>query len=240
MTQIKELTLLVKEVREFLLQKLIRSHIKKPWMKYKEIVIISEILRRKKLKRCLEWGAGYSTGYFPKDVEEDALWIAVEHQRDWYKEIKQNVSRSNTKVYYVPPNNFPWTDTYNDGASSDLKDYIEFPKSLNMKFDFILIDGRARKDCLLCALDILNRDGIVVLHDADRAYYHENFQFYEHQVLFSDYGRRGGLWIGSRNLNPQTVSDFKKLEQIWKTLNTLEKWKNMFRLGSVARCCSRS
>lgn len=225
MTLITALTLIFKERRDLLLQKLTRSRIKKPWMQYREIMIISEILRRKKPSKCLEWGSGNSTGYFPKYLGKNASWIAVEHNKEWYDKNKNKMIRPGTIINYVPPNNFPWTDTYQDGAYSDLKDYIEFPKHLNTKFDFVLIDGQARKDCLLCALDILDEDGIVVLHNANREYYHESFRFYKHKLLFTGNDGHSGLWIGSTNLNLETVLDIKKYEKVWQTLNTLSRVK---------------
>jgi predicted O-methyltransferase YrrM len=222
MIQIIALTSIAKEKIVILLEKFTHARSIKPRMDYKVISIISEILRRKKPRRCLEWGAGYSTVFFPKYLRGNALWIAVEHNMEWYHKTKQNIKRLNTNIYYLPPNNFPWTDMYEDGAYSDLKDYVEFPKTLNSKFDFILIDGQARKYCLLCALDILDKNGVVVLHNANREYYQEPLKLYKHQVLFYEFG---GLWIGSINLNLQTVLNIKKHEQIYKMHSTLARIK---------------
>jgi len=134
-------------MKEFLLR-----HPVKPWMRHKEIDIIVELIKKKKPKYCLEWGAGYSTVYFPRFLNDNALWISVEHDEKWANRIRYMIRRPNIKIYYVPPNNYPWTDEYNDGTYADLKDYVDFPKKLGMKFDFILVDGRARKDCLFVRL----------------------------------------------------------------------------------------
>jgi hypothetical protein len=94
-----------------------------------------------------------------------------------------------------------------------------------MRFDFILVDGRARKDCLICALDLLNIGGIIVLHDANRKYYPDPCKLYRYQVLFTDHRKdAGGLWIGSRDLDINTVLDVKKHREIWQKLAQLERW----------------
>lgn len=220
----KVLTILAKEVRDIALRKLFSINPIKPWMKIKEIEIIIELLNRKKPKYCLEWGVGYSTLYFPRYLSDDAIWIAIEHDEGWAAKVRCMVRRPNTKIYCIPPNNYPWTDEHNDGSYADLRDYVNFPKTLGMIFDFILIDGRARKDCLLSALNLLDNEGIVVLHDANRKYYHNAFNFYKYQVLFDDYREdAGGLWIGSKGLNINTILDVEKHKAIWKSLAIFEK-----------------
>jgi len=211
-----------KDFRDYIL-KVLTGRPVKPYMRHKEIAIITELLERKKPKYCLEWGSGYSTYYFPKYLNENALWISIEHDEYWANAIKHMI-RGNIKVYHIPPNNYPWTDPHNDGSYADLKNYVEFPKSLGMKYDFILIDGRARKDCLICALDLLNSEGVVVLHDANRKYYLESCKLYKYQVLFTD-GRKdaGGLWKGSRDLNINTILDIEKHRTIWRMLALVEK-----------------
>jgi len=206
------LTIYYKELRDYI-KKVLAGHPVKPYMKHKEIAIILELLERKKAKYCLEWGAGYSTYYFPKHLNEDALWISLEHDKYWANTIKHIIG-ANTKVYHIPPNNYPWTDEHNDGSYTDLKDYVEFPRSLGMRFDFILVDGRARRNCLICALDLLNSGGVVVLHDANRKYYRDPCKLYRYQVSFTDNREdAGGLWIGSKDLDINTVLDVKNTGQ---------------------------
>jgi predicted O-methyltransferase YrrM len=236
MAQIIALTLLniIKGRGDFLIKVLTRSHVKKPWMHYKEMMIISEILRRKKPKTCLEWGSGYSTAYFPKNLEKDSLWVSIEDNREWYEKIKPIISRPNTKIYCVPANSHYQPDVYTGDAHSDFKDYVEFPQSLGMKFDFILIDGKVRKDCLLCALDILNKEGTVVLHNANRKDYSEALRHYTHQVLFNEDSLYSGLWIGNNDLNLQAVFDVEKYKKLWEFHKKLLSIKNriLFRNNS--------
>jgi hypothetical protein len=119
------------------------------------------------------------------------------------------------KVFHVPPNHMPWSDINGDGTYSDLKDYIEFPGE-NESFDFILIDGRARKDCLIKTHEIVRDKGIVILHDANRKYYQEPFKLYKHQILYCDNRKdAGGLWIGSKGLEISDVLNLGKHRKIW-------------------------
>ena len=214
-------------------------------MQHQEIIIIKELLKKKKPKKCLEWGAGGSTIYFPRYLDKDAQWITIEHDKKWFKKIKKLIYYNyNVKIYLIPPNQFPWTDPYGDGSFSDLRDYVKFPENLSEKFDFILIDGRAREACMKFALKLLNIHGVVVLHDAGRKYYHEPFAFYKYKVLFTDFRLGVGIWIGSLTLNLNNVLDidmhklnWKILENIWK----LRVWvvrrirKHLWRNGRIRR-----
>ena len=202
--------------------KKIRIPIIKPWMRYREIEIIEEILRNLKPRKCLEWGAGYSTIRFPKILNNNAEWICIEHEHEWFLKI-QDKKNSNTALFYIPANKFPWTDEFEDGCYSDLKDYIEFPRRFG-KFDFILVDGRARTDCLVESYELVKDSGVVVLHDANRKHYHQHFQLYRYQVLFKDYRQdEGGLWIGSKGVEIGRILDVDKHKNIWKNVSRFGK-----------------
>jgi len=208
-----------KEYRDKISRKLLSKNWIKPYMRYKEIEIIEEVLETVRPKKCLEQGAGYSTLYFPKFLDKDATWISVEHDREWSKKIKNLNHSLNVKIFWIPPNHYPWSDINQDGSYSDLENYIEFLKKFG-KFDFILVDGRARKDCLVAANHIIRDKGVIVLHDANRRYYHQPFKTYEYQVLFSDYCKdMGGLWIGSKGTKISSILDVNKHQRFWQYLN---------------------
>ena len=99
---------------------------------------------------------------------------------------------------HVAPNAYPWTDDHNDGAYADLTDYVEYGGKL-APLDFILVDGRARVDCLAKAHEWIANDGIVVLHDAQRPHYQQALKPYASQVMFTHRGPgTKGLWVGSK------------------------------------------
>ena len=197
-------------------------------MKYREMQIIEEILTRLKPKISLEWGAGYSTFYFSKYLAQGARWISVEHNGDWAAKVAALNPDKRIEICHVAPNSASWTDrdtdgTYKEGAYSDFESYISFPSKFN-EFDFILIDGRARKDALIQAHELISEKGVVVLHDANRAIYHQPLGLYKHQALFTD-GRAdgGGIWVGSNGLDLNEVFDVALHKKLWRAYNIFKK-----------------
>jgi predicted O-methyltransferase YrrM len=212
---------LTRDIAAFQLRRIRKGNIIKPMMTAKEENLILEILAKKKPKKCLEWGAGYSTVSFPQHLTEDAEWISIEHDKTWFEKIDQYTKHvPKIKCYYVPPNNQSWkVNSESDGTLADFEDYVNFPKKLHRKFNFILIDGRARNFCIRSSVDLLAPEGIVILHDANRKKYHKYFQLFNHQLLFTDSRHNsGGLWIGSKSKNLKNVLDIKKHKIIWNIL----------------------
>lgn len=199
---------ILKDYFSLFLIRILKRQIIKPWMRSWEIEVIEKILVNIKPKKSLEWGAGYSTLYFSKFLEDEAKWISIEHQYEWYLKVKDLANKKgirNVEIYYVGPNRSPWSGPWNDGSYDDFKDYVEFPSRFG-KFDFILIDGRARRACMHKAYDLIDDNGVVVLHDANRERYHEAFDLYKYQILFTDHRKmEGGIWIGSKKLPIENV-----------------------------------
>ena len=195
----------------------------RPYMRYREIGIIEEILQKIKPRKCLEWGSGFSTLYFAKFMAENPQWISIEHDKSWCGEIKKKIRHPNTEIFYVPANGSYHTAACEDDAYTDFKDYIEYPGRFG-NFDFILVDGRARKECLIKAHEIIYNNGVIVLHDSNRKYYHEPFSMYKYQVLFTDYQKyngvpEGGLWIGCNDAPLHNVLNIEKHKKIWSFYN---------------------
>lgn len=208
----------------------LRKTIIKPWMTYEEILVVKDALETFRPQKCLEWGTGYGTLYFPHCAGKGAQWFSVEHDSQWAVKIKGMNKNPNILITHVPPNHFPWSDEYHDGAGSDLQDYIEFPGQLG-PFDFVLVDGRARKDCLRKAYEMITEKGLVILHDAERRHYHQPFELYPYQFLF-DHARTGiRLWIGSRGLDLNKKIDFTKYENLKIFLTLLAKIRHLRRSG---------
>ena len=152
--------------------------IESPWavspecLKYMEDILLSY-----KKVDCLEWGAGFSTRYFPKVMENAGIeytWEAIEHASEWYNKIKDwnipNVKLHHAKIH------------------SDA--YFDTPKG---KYDFIFVDGRDRVKCLQKARKLLKPKGYVVLHDAQRERYHEGFEGYEGKFVGDE---KPLIWVG--------------------------------------------
>lgn len=124
-----------------------------PMMSKSEIALIDDILDTLKPKFCLEWGGGRSTEYFPKQHPSIKQWVAIEHNGHWVQRVAPTLP-DNAMIIWSPDNEW----------------YIDCVKHSRV-FDFILVDGLMREQCLDMARKILSPDGVVLLHDAGRAEY---------------------------------------------------------------------
>lgn len=140
--------------------------------------------------RILEWGSGGSTVHFTQFLREHNIpyeWISIEYNRNWFERVQEEVKNdSNTKLVLFDSGN-------NDMLQPDntMDEYVQYPKTLGKKFDFVLVDGRKRRRCLLVAKEIVSPHGFVFLHDAQRAYYHSAFKEYPRGRFVA-----GRLWMG--------------------------------------------
>jgi predicted O-methyltransferase YrrM len=211
----------VSEYRDKVMEKILKRELRKPWMKYREIRIMEDLLTALKPRRALEWGAGYGTSHFSRLLPPGGEWIAVEHDAQWAARIRKEVP-PNVRVYAVPPEEREtWLPTEGDGTYGDFRNYVEFPAGFG-EFDFILVDGRAREACLRQARYLLAPGGVVVLHDANRDFLHKPWELYPRQIFFQDYRRyAGGLWIGSADRDISSLFDLGQHRRIWGFYNSL-------------------
>ncbi len=122
--------------------------------------------------KALEWGSGNSTLFFSSLLQPGSSWIALEHDAAWYKEMETKISRhpsSCASAILIPPGRS--FDGLTDGDFDTFRDYVLTPARMGTTFDFILVDGRARTECLMMGWKLLNEDGAMVLHDAQRREY---------------------------------------------------------------------
>lgn len=195
-----------------------------PWMRYREIELIKNLILNLDPKTSLEWGAGTGTEFFTDYISEDSTWISIEHNQGWAESVAKRNKKPNVSILFKVPNNEPTPGIYyglvdytvNDGTYEDFKDYIEYP-SEHAPFDLILIDGRARTQCLKKSLDLLSGNGVVVLHDANRTQYHEGFKDYKQGILFEDQRESsGGIWIGTNSETPLSeILDIDTYSKLW-------------------------
>jgi len=139
-----------------------------------------ELAKKNKSLNILEWGSGNGTIYFSKFLKQKGIsfkWIAIEHFIPWYEKVtsmlKENDLSDDVECYLKSPTDEP---DKNIQETLDLDDYLNFPSTLGIKFDFILVDGRKRKECLGTASKSITPDGVVLLHDAEREWFHAGFK----------------------------------------------------------------
>jgi len=229
---------LYRRLKYTILDGILNVKIIRPFMSEKEIEIVEEILKKLNPTRCLEWGSGYnSTLYFPKFLDENAKWLSIEHNKEWFDMVSELNSNENVQIFHIKPNDYNWTDKYSYGSYLDFKEYIEFPGNLG-KFDFILVDGKARNECIIKAYELLEKEGIVILHDANRDYNEESLNLYNNQILIQDarkyanepIERGGGIWIGSKKNNIEGVLDINKHKKLWSIYTIYSKLRKVLSL----------
>jgi predicted O-methyltransferase YrrM len=187
-----------------------------PWMKAKELDIILEVLARLQPARCLEWGAGLSTLYFPTRIPGLARWLSIEHHGEWYQTVTGRNTDPRVEVVHIPPDGGDYSTTRHEGTLEDFRTYVAYPETLGERFDFILVDGRARRYCLEAAFRLVEDRGVVVLHDANRPGYFEAVPPFTHQERFTDWKLRGGgIWAGSKARPIQEVLDVAAHRRLW-------------------------
>lgn len=143
-----------------------------------------------------EWGAGGSTVYFPgflKRMGINYFWMAMEHNKEWAEKIqKATAGDKQIRVHLFEQK----TDS---PQSINLDQYVTFPRVCcdlaKKKFDFILIDGRARARCLVEAKFCINPGGIILLHDAEREKYHYVFPLFEKGKMVKSVVEPHAVWL---------------------------------------------
>jgi SAM-dependent methyltransferase len=123
--------------------------------------------------RALEWGSGNSTLYFAWNLPRGSRWRSIEHQPDWARSVAAGAAAAglaHVEVHHVP-NDAPFRDGVDDGDLRSFRSYVLRPFAFGEPFDFVLVDGRARVECLRLAWELLAEGGVLVLHDAQRGEY---------------------------------------------------------------------
>ena len=205
----------VKEIRNNLKGKEWRIRNRIPYLKFREIEIFNEILKKLKPSSILEWGAGFSTLQFPGLLDYPFKWRSIEHDEEWYLQLLEMNQNPDVEIILKKHNQHPYSDEHGDGSYKDFADYIEAPDD-GRKYDFIIIDGRARNECLLKAMKIINEGGIILLHDANRKRYHTFLNKFKYSAIFLDYRHSaGGIWIGSNSRDLAEIIDIRKHQRRW-------------------------
>ena len=123
---------------------------------------------------ALEWGAGRSTVHFARRLAAGSRWHAIEHDARWAVEVRDQAVRAGlaaqVEVDRVPPD-APFRDGVEDGDLRSFRSYVLLAAGLGRLFDFILVDGRARVECLRLGWELLADGGVLALHDAQRSEY---------------------------------------------------------------------
>ncbi len=142
------------------------------------------------IEAILEWGTGHSTSYLYDlaEMRGARLFATIDHEADYQAEM----------LRAFPPASFFEAHVVDlIGARlrqgrDDSYNYATYPFQYGHAFSLIYIDGRRRNECLLVASELLDADGVAILHDATRRRYEVGMRLFE-QVAF--YERAGGIAV---------------------------------------------
>ena len=135
-----------------------------------EVKIVNDLLRKYQPETCLEWGSGNSTIYFPKEHEFIKQWVSVEHAGQYNIYLKAKVNLKKVILLWTPNNQW----------------YLDCVKHQGKKYDFVLIDGIHREECLNIAHQITKEGGIILLHDTGRKEYEKFISKYLNREILCE------------------------------------------------------
>lgn len=134
-------------------------------MNLKEIHFLEGFLTTCGAEFVLEWGSGGSTIIFPPLCTNLKRWVAIEHDFEWSEKVRLGNENEKVELFYVPPDSSWQPQDESLDSLSHFWNYVLSPKLLDLQFDLIFIDGRARTSCLIEGEKVLTKNGFVVLHD---------------------------------------------------------------------------
>ncbi len=120
--------------------------------------------------RVFEFGSGASTVWLCK---RGAKVISVEHDSDWAEIVRSRIPEGVTLTLVGPDSTFDAAYASGKNGSTDLS-FRAYASSIDAQleqFDLIIIDGRARTQCLTHALPRLAPGGTILFDDSGRSRY---------------------------------------------------------------------
>ena len=143
-----------------------------PWWPYKATSFISTHLEKRRGSTVFEWGSGASTRWL--STRADTV-TSIEHDKEWF-ELLSDLKDDNTFPKLVEstdtPSGSPTFPSFKRGyENKEFKDYVQAIKLYPQKYDLIVIDGRARMDCLVESLEHLKEGGLIYLDNSSRKRY---------------------------------------------------------------------
>ena len=147
-----------------------------------------------------EWGSGLSTIYYAEYLKKKGAefkWHTIDNNKTWHKKVKSKVKKKGLQPYvqlylkeFMPFWEKPGWETIPPPCgifspkSENEKDYINLPKLLNDKFDIVIVDARFRRHCVQTAKEAVLPEGIVIMHDAQKAHYHVGLGDFQYSKFF--------------------------------------------------------
>ena len=152
-----------------------------PWLSPTSIEFFKEYLNG--TQTGAEFGSGSSTVFFAPRLKH---FVSVEHYKPWFDKVIGLLSERN-----IPNVDYLFIEKQEPDSTLDTeqmfpqitglegyeyrKDYINYFQALSTypdeHFDFILVDGRARPECVFSSISKLKKGGLMILDNSERKRY---------------------------------------------------------------------
>lgn len=145
-----------------------------PWWTFHAIDEVEEFLRKNPDSKVFEWGSGASTLWLSKRA---ATVVSVEYDSEWYEKLAQALGRSPessnvelrlSSAFPIQEGKEPVVSRKKGFESLDFSKYVAELENSQGQYDLIVIDGRARRDCLALAQSRIRPGGIIVYDNVER------------------------------------------------------------------------
>lgn len=173
------------------------SHPGTPWTSPASIAFFEKALTKDMVG--FEYGSGRSTKFFASRLKH---LVSLEHDQAWYERVKYELTQDKiTNVdYHLIEKKESTNETEEtialEGTSlthSFLESFYIYSgfisKFPDQHFDFILVDGRARVDCIIRSIAKLKVGGVLILDNSERDRYTKAFDLLKRwPVVFTTTG----------------------------------------------------
>lgn len=143
-----------------------------PWWTLESTSLVDEYLAGRPNARVFEWGSGASTLWLARRAAEV---ISVEYDRDFAQLMAERIPPHVTlRLHPGIASPEPRVRSRHIGhRHTDYTHYVQAIDQTPGEFDLIVIDGRARSDCLNLALRRLKPGGMIVFDNSSRRRYRD-------------------------------------------------------------------
>ncbi|MEN2281288.1 hypothetical protein AAGF08_04055 [Algoriphagus sp. SE2] len=162
-----------------------------PWMTVPAVKFLKKYITKN--SKGFEYGSGASTLFF---ANKGVDLVSIDHNSEWFEKIKNVLDLyhiSNVNYFLVEPDGNSevegvFSKKEKKYINKDFSVYAKFIQSYpDRYFDFIVIDGRVRLECLKYSLSKLKKGGILIFDNADREEYKMELLKIKSHLKLSEY-----------------------------------------------------
>ena len=157
---------------------LIRTFLDKtyPWLNHGAVKWLRSNLTAEMIG--YEWGSGRSTVFLARFMKR---LVSLEHKKKWFRRVQGLMAEygvTNVDYYLIPPGEEPpsasavrpqvWENLKYSPRKPEFTAYFDhILRYPDQSFDVVLVDGRARVECALNALDKIKPGGFLILDNSE-------------------------------------------------------------------------